>query len=329
VIALLNPMGKAKFQLAYDGPALRAGAMDVNELAPALLATADLFHDANRYLNGEKTEVSIKVKSDFKRGSFEIFLIFDQSTVEAAKALIFPASVVSAAALVTFLFGTDAIKKGAVGTVFSVLDLWKQLRGEKPRSVIEDQERKVSIVVTGDGNQINVDSQVAQVYSDDRVRSSISSTLRPVSRPGIKSLKIKRGEKSINEVTKSDLPVDPDGKGTALTHSGADVLEDTREAILRLSRANFEKGKWGFSDGTAQFSADIDDKDFREKLDAHEIGFYKGDLLRVVLKTTQIVTPDNQFHTKYVIEKVLAHIHTPRQEMLIAAPKLRAIEPPD
>ena len=30
MIALLNPMGKTQFQLAYDGPALRAGSMDVN-----------------------------------------------------------------------------------------------------------------------------------------------------------------------------------------------------------------------------------------------------------------------------------------------------------
>jgi len=331
VIALLNSMGKTRFQLAYDGPALRAGSMDVNELAPALLATADLFRDTNRYLNGGKTEVSIRVKSDFKRGSFEVFLIFDQTTIEAAKALIFPAQIVGATALVTFLFGTDVLKKGIIGAAVSVLDLWKQLRGEKPKSVIEDPSRKLSIVVTGDGNQINVDSQVAHVYSDDRVRASIASTLRPVSTPGITVLKIKRGDKSINEIRKSDLPVASDGQGATLSHSGADVLENTREAMLRLSRANFEKGKWGFSDGSATFSADIEDQGFRKQLDAHEISFYKDDFLRVILKTTQTATPGSQqFHTKYVIEKVIDHIHPAQQQPLLQGePGNKAIEQPN
>jgi len=39
-------MSKAQFQLACDGRPLRAGTMDVNELAPALLATSDLPREA-------------------------------------------------------------------------------------------------------------------------------------------------------------------------------------------------------------------------------------------------------------------------------------------
>lgn len=150
MIALLDIMSKARFQLAYDGPALRAGAMDVNELAPALLATADLFREANQQLNGEKAEVSIRVQSDFKRGSFEVFLIFDQNVLEAAKTLLFPARVISAAGLLILLFGTDVTKKGAVGAISSVLDLWKQLKGEKPKSVIEDQAKGITMIVNGD-----------------------------------------------------------------------------------------------------------------------------------------------------------------------------------
>lgn len=53
-------MAKARFQLAYDGPSLRRGTMNVNELAPALLATADLLQEANHRLNGDKATVSVK-----------------------------------------------------------------------------------------------------------------------------------------------------------------------------------------------------------------------------------------------------------------------------
>ena len=142
--------------------------------------------------------------------------------------------------------------------------------------------------------------------------------VHPLTRDGIKTLDIRKGKKAINEVTKSDLPPDL-GQTLALSEtSSANVLRNSREALLRVARANFEKGKWGFSDGTAKFSADITDEGFRQKLDAREIGFYKGDTLRVILTTTQVVIAEGQtFQTTHEIEKVIEHIHAPKQHKLL------------
>jgi hypothetical protein len=313
VIPLFSTMSKAEFQLAYDGPALRNGTMDVSELASALLAVGELMHEANRVLNGDRRQLSTKVKSDFKTGSFEVFLIIDQSILEHAKDLLFPAGV-TAATILVLLFGPEVAKKGAVGVATSVLDLWKKLKGEKPKTSVEDTNKKITIYQFGDG-QIHVDSRIGELYNTETIRSSIKGAALPVARKGIRSLEIRKGEKVIEQIVKQDLPPDLLGEIMASSESNqARILTDTREVMLRVVRLNFEKGKWGFSDGTSNFSADIADETFRKQLDAREIGFYKGDTLRVMLTTTQVVSSDESFQSQYVIDKVIQHIHAPKQD---------------
>jgi hypothetical protein len=81
---------------------------------------------------------------------------------------------------------------------------------------------------------------------------------------------------------------------------------------------NFEKGKWGFSDGAASFSAEITDEAFRRQLDERDRGFFKGDTLVVILAISQVIDEGGAtFQTTYEIEKVLDHRHAPRQQPLL------------
>ena len=310
-------MSKAEFQLFYDGPALRDGTMNVNELASSLLAVGDLVKAANQQINEDRADVSVRVKSDFKRGSFEVALLVDQSFLEHAKNLLFTGTALGSAGILTLLFGTDIGKKGVSGVLDSVLDVWKKLKGEKPKSTIQDQSKGLTILVYGDGNQVNVESKAAALYSEDAIRSSINGIVSPLAKEGIKRLDVRRGKKALNSVDKSDLPVDLAVVGESQT-IGAKVRRDSRETVLRVVRANFESGKWGFSDGAAKFSAIITDNVFQQKLDSGAEGFYKGDTLRVILTVTQTIDADGQpLNTKYEIERVLGHTHTARQQKLL------------
>src|SRR5690349_18346199 len=66
-------MSRHAFSIAYDGGAgADIHAMDVYELAPALLAFGRLIREANTEFNGTKAFAKVAVVSDFERKCFGI-----------------------------------------------------------------------------------------------------------------------------------------------------------------------------------------------------------------------------------------------------------------
>ena len=99
--------------------------------------------------------------------------------------------------------------------------------------------------------------------------------------------------------------------------SNEHVLTDNREALLKVVTANFEKGKWKFSDGGSKFNASIADPVFQQKLDDRQEGFFKGNVLRAVIKTEQTEKTNGKIQTQYTIEEVLEHRQVGTQQRLL------------
>ena len=81
-------MAGTKFQIRYDGPLLADHAMDVRDLAPAMLALGDLIREANHEINEGRSKVNLLVNSDFEHGCFNINFELVQSLLEQVKTLI-------------------------------------------------------------------------------------------------------------------------------------------------------------------------------------------------------------------------------------------------
>ena len=60
-------MSKTQIQVAYENDDPASHTMDVEQLAPSLLAIGNLCKRANTILNGDKAIVRVLVESDFKR----------------------------------------------------------------------------------------------------------------------------------------------------------------------------------------------------------------------------------------------------------------------
>lgn len=299
---MLGRVSQEKFQILYDGDALTSGFMDVYDLAPALLSVGDLVKDANAILNGKDSSASVFVESDFKRGSFEISLILDQFRT----ATILPGHEVGAAGLVALLFGTIAKHKEIVSSLF---ELWKKLGGEKPKEIIHNQSNGLTLIVTGNDNRIEVKPEIATLYEDDKARQATAKILSPVGKHGVNKFEARKDRQVLSSIEKSELPEWIKQDSSESAELVADSVEaNTRNTLLTIVRPNFDKkGQWGFAEGSAKFSAKMEDKEFLGKVRNREVSFLSGDIFRVRLRTEQAIDSDGKVKTSHIVEQIVQH----------------------
>lgn len=284
---------KTTFQIIYDGPALHMHEMDIRDLAPALLAVSDIFEEANKILNADNTKVQVKVQGSFKTGSFGIDLSVIKVPISDILSL-FNSDNANAAANLLGMIGFSIPGGGLIGFL-----AW--LRNRQIKKIHEENDT-TTVVEVIDGEKYTTHPKIIALFSSVRVRTSIQKVIvEPLSREGIESFTVKSGSEkvTVNKENKDDFK---------LTEVPDELLKDQeREVFLKLMTIAFAEGyKWKFSDGNVEFFATISDDVFVAKVQQNKDGFFKDDLLKVLLREKQWIA-NTGIKSEYEVVKVIEH----------------------
>jgi hypothetical protein len=312
---------QAEFVVSYSGPAVDDGSMDVHDLAPALLGIGEAFREANRVLNGDRASVSVRVRSDFRTGSFEVDLEVVQSLYEHAKQLMLLAVAVKPLDLMTIL--------GFIGwDVPGAIQILKRLKGQKPVDATPKADGSVELHINGDGNVVVVNAPVARVLEDEAVRNALQRVVAPLERPGLDKLEVKQQGRVVATVEKNearyfeppviDIPDKP-------------LLDTISDAVVQVIRPSFkEKLAWTFSDGESQFSATIEDARFLEQVDRRQVVFAADDAMKVRLRVITKRTAGGKLQAERRVLRVIDILPAPRSGQLpLLAPPQQTPDPGD
>jgi len=175
--------------------------MDVQELAPALLALAEMIQLANKKFNGDAATMKVLVKADIEQQCFQLDIHIVQSILETAK----------------HLFGTDEYKTAK--EIAELLDLvlpagfaggvwwfWKRFYGQEapPEGTdtaltFEQHGGQTTLANAADGGQVTVNNNVFLLATDPEMVSLAQKVVKPLKQSGYKTLGFYRDSKPIIE----------------------------------------------------------------------------------------------------------------------------------
>lgn len=184
--------------IRYDGPILADHKMDVEHIAPAMLALSNLCKRANELASDGRARVQVFVKLDVEQHCVEFKIEVLKTIYEHVKGLIDLEDVVTAKTIIEWLM----IGSGPVIGLFTLL---RMLGGRKPDSIsmVVKDGRDVTQIVAG-GDVFLVHPITAQLLADPRALNDAKSVVRPAELEGYEKVEFEDRGRIAETITKQD-----------------------------------------------------------------------------------------------------------------------------
>jgi hypothetical protein len=303
-------MKSASLQVVFDGEALKDGQIEVRDLAPSLLALADLYGHTNQYLNGEKSNLKIFVKADVKKGSFHVDLHLVQGWIESAKQMVITGQLKQVDEVISSI---QSIGTNAGGIVVGLLGLWRFFKGKPtPTPVAQD---KINVTFIGDDNQyLNSTVQTMNIYNIQAIRQDIRGFFGPLMQEGIDELRV--GSDSVPTANDTILKSEVIDALRGRDEEESPNVEKQLQLRLTIEKASFNPNyKWTFSNNGNRIGAKITDREFNSRIADRSLQFTKGDMIVATVEQASSVDPETGDMTlKYTVTRVLQYLPSMRQQ---------------
>jgi hypothetical protein len=195
-------MKKIHTTVKYDGQAMAGKSIDVEALAPSLMALSELIKLFNRQLNGQESGVRVLVNADLQQNCFELNLEVVQQKWEKLAGLFGSDGMASAKNVMEWLGMLGSAGVGLFGLI-------KRLKGQQVESVkhtIVDGKNHVVIQIVGDNNVINVPTPVYEAYQNPVLRKKAVDVLAPLREEGYDTLQFYGKDGVYQEFHSEDVP---------------------------------------------------------------------------------------------------------------------------
>jgi hypothetical protein len=255
---------KHYFSISYDTKETEGHTIDAEKLGNAIVNMAKVLKQANKNVNGEKSELKLEVKAQ-SEGSFVVeFVTYLYS------AGINPLSILG------FM--------GATGGAVSVIGALKQLRSRKI-TLIQTKNDTMSQVTLSDDSIIELPTEVAELVASKSIRDNLQAIIKdPLEDTNEAKFIIKDEYDQIIDAV-------DDGEKDDFTSISRKIVEEIKETVERVevyfTKVNFE-GTSGWQirlPDDSLVAITMKDEAFIDRVNRDTQKFSKASLFSVQLKT--------------------------------------------
>lgn len=279
--------------IRYDGPALAGHEMDVEQLAPALLALASLIQTANADLNGGEATIRVTVDANVEQKCFQIKIKLLQTLLQKAKTFLDEDDVSTVKDIAEWI----GISAGGGWSVFKVLAALVG-RGSKPGTSLTTGDGATIYQIAGDAHFHGVSPEVLKLLENPVVVEKAKAVLKPLERPGYETLGFyERDGEAAFTVNKEQaagilaLP-SPERAEVEIAEDDAVVTPIPGRAGIK-SRRDEGKAQWELKWAGKSVWANIGDDEWLASYQAGEIDLPVGTWLDIIMEmTTSRSNPD-------------------------------------
>jgi hypothetical protein len=193
---------RQRFQVAYVGDSDSDHSMDVEALAPALLAFGKLIRAANAELNQDRTSIKVLVDSEFEHKCFLINFETLQIVLDQVRDFLNEEGVKKAADVLQKL----GVLGGTIATgVFGYLK-WKNGRKVESVQEVKGSPGAVVIKLEGTGHTLQISKDVLRLSENPDVLEAVEGTLTPIkNRKEARAIEFRQDDKPVLTYDDDDI----------------------------------------------------------------------------------------------------------------------------